>query len=113
MEQMCRARLSQQLHHGAGGEHDLALPASAETPGITLLCGFSSAMLRSLVCADAAAAAAAPTSAAEKLRATLRGARYRRVREAVAEVGEGKLAGYVPGVGECVECDADDFVVVG
>ena len=73
---------------------DLCLPVEAETPGVQLLSGFSAAMFRELLAPEAEAATV--TTPAAKLRATLHGARYDSVREAVAEVGEGVLAGYRP-----------------
>lgn len=114
MQRMCAARLHELARAGSG---ELALPVSAETAGVELLSGFSAGMLRELIApeppalAGAAAAAAAVTPAA-KLRAALRGPRYRAVREAVAEVGEGLLAGYavpeeevVVPAARCVACE--------
>lgn len=74
----------------------LVLPVEASTRGVRLLSGFSAGMLRVLVEGDEVAHNdEEKPSAAARLRQTLRGERYRAVREAVAEVGEGVLAGYV------------------
>lgn len=116
VQEMC-SRWSRQL--GCTGADELTLPVAADTAGVELLSGFAAGMLKELI-APAAPASAAPTAAtpAAKLRAALRGARYDAVRAAVAAVGEGPLAGYMPACADCDEEDApavvddDDMVVV-
>lgn len=95
----------------AGDGEQLSLPVAADTRGVELLAGFSAGMLRELIAPEQPVAAGAPPATpSEKLRAALRATRYDAVRAAVAEVGEGLLAGYSVPV-TCVDCD--EVVEVG
>merc|ERR1712086_882261 len=97
-------------------------PASATTPGVECVSGFSPNLLKLFMEGGLEEMMASVRVASEHsvkvvnpyetLRKALDDPRYQRVREVCAQVGEGQMAGYVPPVLEQAVDDSDGFVMV-